>query len=293
MSPVKLPHTVERVHAGATLVLSGSDRIRWLNGMVTADLTKLGVGTIAFGLLVTKTGKIRSEVWIASVDAIGEEPARVLVTLPEHIADEVALELDRYLVMDDVEMTVTRGLYDWRLLFAASRAENLPSAEQTLARAWVQRGDAFVYAAVASGAHAKAEDDEAAWTTFRVEHFIPAAGIDFDEANYPQEAALEIDGVSFQKGCYLGQEAVFMLQHRGHVKKRLVQLRSEDAATVFARADRVTTEDGAEVGSVTSASGPTALAMVKYKAAFAETSLRVAGAAARVTPLLAITPDPE
>lgn len=290
MTRVNASDTLDRTFDGATLVLTGADRIRWLNGMVTADLTKLAVGSVTYALLVTKTGKIRTETWIASVGATDAEPARVLLTLPDAIADEVTAELDRYLVMDDVELNVTRGVYDWRLRWAATRLED--SSTSGVARAWIKRGDAFVEVTVDSNQQARADEDGAAWDAFRVEHFIPASGVDFDDAHYPQEAALEIDGVSFQKGCYLGQEAVFMLQHRGHVKKRLVQLRAADGASLR-RGDQVTTEDGVEVGSVTSASGATALAMVKYKSAFADTSLRVAGTDARVSQLLAIVPEAE
>ena len=61
--------------------------------------------------------------------------------------------------------------------------------------------------------------------TVRLEQGIPKMGVDFTEANFPQEARLEGRAVSFTKGCYLGQEIVARLQYRGHVNKILVGLK--------------------------------------------------------------------
>ena len=78
----------------------------------------------------------------------------------------------------------------------------------------------------------------------RIEAGLPRFGIDFDESNLPQEAALD-DWLSFEKGCYIGQEYVVRLAHRGQVSKRLsgMLVDSESPPTrgtpVFAGKDRV------------------------------------------------------
>ena len=122
----------------------------------------------------------------------------------------------------------------------------------------------------------------------------PSTGVDFDRDNYPQEPALEKDGVSFNKGCYLGQEAVFMLEKRGHVKKRLVQLVVDGPVAV---GDAITSAEGAEIGKITSAiarpGSNLALGYVKYKYAVADTVLTTAKSPAKVTGLLAIKPESE
>jgi hypothetical protein len=127
----------------------------------------------------------------------------------------------------------------------------------------------------------------------RVEHGIAEHGTDFDRDNYPQEPALEKDGVSFNKGCYLGQEAVFMLEKRGHVKKRLVQLMVDGPV---ATGDVITDAAGAEIGKVTSAvtrsiGSNLALGYVKYKHAVEGGELSAAKSPAKVTGLLAIKPE--
>src|SRR6185503_17282110 len=104
---------------------------------------------------------------------------------------------------------------------------------------------------------------------------------------YPQEASLEKRAVSFEKGCYLGQEVVCMLEMRGHVKRKLVPFVAEDGASLAAGA-QVTDEAGADVGKVSSAGvSPTlgktvGLAMVKLASSEPGTKLHAPGAALRV-----------
>ena len=120
----------------------------------------------------------------------------------------------------------------------------------------------------------------------RIEEGIARYGVDFDEQNYPQDASLEKLAVSFQKGCYLGQETVFMLEVRGHAKKRLVQLAIDGDADVPVGSPLVAPEGGAEVGTVTSrtrapgGAGLLALGYVKYKMASAGTELQAKARAA-------------
>jgi hypothetical protein len=133
--------------------------------------------------------------------------------------------------------------------------------------------------------------DEAGWNTLRVECGVPRFGADFDEATYPQEAALEGRAVSFSKGCYLGQEVVCMLQMRGHVKRKLVPLVIDGEGVPLRGASVTANEGGPSVGDVTSASfSPTlgrvvALAMVKYAFAEPGRSLSVDARPARIVDL--------
>jgi tRNA-modifying protein YgfZ len=114
--------------------------------------------------------------------------------------------------------------------------------------------------------------DTLGWQALRLERGVPEFGVDFGETTYPQEAGLEKIAVSFQKGCYLGQEVVCMLELRGHVKRRLASLVLEGGAPPPAGA-AVADEAGVQSGEVTSASHsptlgrPVALAMLKRAAA--------------------------
>ena len=277
----------------ATLVVAGGDRKSWLNGLVTQDLAPLGEGAAALGLVVAKTGKIEAEVAML----LG---ADILVGLPADRAELIREKLDRHLIMEDATIELAPEVLVWVMAFGERAGDVVEIARAHGARAGLTRRSglevaviaeppiggarAAVLASIPSSTNASAE----AWNRFRVAHGIAERAVDYaDDESYPQEAALERDEVSFAKGCYLGQEAVFMLEKRGHVQKRLVQLVSD--APLASGAD-IIDADGKNIGRVTSVSGRLSLGVVKYKHARDGRELHVGGVVARVTSLLAITP---
>ena len=103
--------------------------------------------------------------------------------------------------------------------------------------------------------------------TLRIEAGIPRHGQDMDESNVVLEANLD-DAISYTKGCYLGQEIIIRIKHRGHVAKKLTGLTFTDAVENGAT---IASEDGKEIGRVTSATyspkleTPIALGYVRYE----------------------------
>ena len=108
----------------------------------------------------------------------------------------------------------------------------------------------------AEGATPDATEDAA-----RIAAGIPRLGIDLDDSTIPQEAELDVDAVSFTKGCFVGQELVCRIDSRGHVNRYLRLLEVADGATTVRGA--VITADGREVGAVTSAAPGVALGYVR------------------------------
>jgi hypothetical protein len=116
---------------------------------------------------------------------------------------------------------------------------------------------------------------------------IPAISGALADRFVPQMLNLDLlDGISFDKGCYPGQEVIARVHHRGSVKRRMRRYASASAAPP-APASEVATADGAPVGEVVRAahgeSGVELLAVVDHAAAAA--ALRVAGAPLRELPL--------
>jgi hypothetical protein len=259
----------------ATLVVTGQDRVAWLNGLLTCDLVKRAAGTAVYGLAVVRNGRVLTDATVVFDD----EGERALVAVPASVVDALRTHMDHYLVMEDAEMAPGTDAFVAWALHGPRSGEALEAARQAGAvGGTVDRtglGGAFVLApkerageVAAALAGVATVGDAAGWEALRHERAVPLFGVDFDDKTYPQEAGLEKTAVSFEKGCYLGQEVVCMLQMRGHVKRKLAAVVLEGTEAPLAGA-AVTDEAGTAVGEVTSAApSPTlgktvALAMIK------------------------------
>jgi folate-binding protein YgfZ len=281
----------------ATLVVTGGDRVSWLNGLVTCDLLKRREGYATYGLFVARNGRILADALIADA---GE---KVFVSVPSSVVDTLRRHLDHYLVMEDAHVASRTDAFSVVSLHGPRSGDVLAAAcdagaigsivDRTgLGGAIVvipeevdaQAGRAIEAAAHALGGVTGASDG---WKALRLERGIPEFGVDFGDATYPQEAALEKAAVSFDKGCYLGQEVVCMLEMRGHVKRKLVVLELEGGDAPAAGAS-VTADDRSPAGEVTSAVAsptyghPLALAMLKRPFADVGRVVSVGGVRGRV-----------
>ncbi len=287
------------------LSVTGKDRVTWLNGLVTCDLAKCPEGEARYGLVVVRSGRMLADVTILVL------PDAALVVVP--LARRAALRehLDHYLVMEDAEIAPDATLEVWSLHGPRAGEVLRAAVEAGAAGAPIDRtelggavlvvppGRAEAVRAALERSVASADGvvgDAEGWEALRLERGLPRFGVDFDEKMYPQEAALEKAAVSFNKGCYLGQEVVCMLEMRGHVKRKLVSIVLDDDGQAGhegggeppARGAPVTDEGGTAVGEVTSLAAsptlgkPVGLAMVKRALAEPGSRLVVAGKRAKV-----------
>jgi folate-binding protein YgfZ len=265
-----------------TLRVSGPDKKSWLNGVLTCDVAAVEPGHGTLGLLLNKTGKIQTDVWVvAGSDAL-------FLALPPGKAQGVAEQLDRMLVMEDAEVGECSEARGWLVAFGPKAVELASRLALVLGGAagsidWCrtpgvalslpeERLGAARAALEAAGAPLASEEE---WQRFRVDQGIGLYGVDFDDTDNPHEASLDQRAVSWTKGCYLGQEVVCMQGMRGKVKRRLMLLEL-DSTSVPAPGTPVASEDGAELGRVTSAavglSTPHALALARVSGSAVEAS---------------------
>ncbi len=100
------------------------------------------------------------------------------------------------------------------------------------------------------------------YEALRISLGVPKGGVDFVYADaFPHEANLDLlQGLDFEKGCYVGQEVVSRMKHRGGARKRVVRVRLDGAAT----APGTPVMDGElPVGTLGSSAGASALAMLR------------------------------
>ncbi len=258
---------VKAPHLSAFRVV-GKDRVSWLNGLLTCDLMTLKPGQGSYGLLVDKKGKITSDLFVLVLES------ELRLAVPTRVKDQVFEVLDHHLIMEDAELTPASETI---FFVHGPKAASLSNGNGVGGRldvtglggtVWfVSSATAFEEEAAAALTElGGAMGDAAGWEFLRVSLGVPAFGIDFDQNNYPQEASLEKTAVSFSKGCYLGQEVVFMLEKRGHPKQRTVRMHVKGGVPV--PGSSVKAESGEDVGKVTSSvalnGSVTALAMVKW-----------------------------
>lgn len=260
---------------------------------MTCDLTKLERGHAAYGLVVEKKGRIQADFYVL------QSAEELVLAVPRGLRDALVSTLDHYLIMEDVELE-PRELDFWHLAgplsptvvdaLSAAHAGTVEQLGGPGAIVAVDSAEGETFAARLRDAVAAAGGEvveNETWDALRIERGVPRFGVEVDATLYPQEAALERRAVSFDKGCYLGQEVVYMLENRGHVKRKLVPLDIDGEAPV-AVGDVITTPDGATVGEVKSSAlgpetgRPVAIAMVKWAAAGPGTELRIGDRVARV-----------
>lgn len=261
----------------ALLQLTGPDRLSFLQGMLSNDLRELQTFDGQYAALLTQQGKVVADV-------------RVLCAMNsfyldfwEFLKEKILAHLNRYLIADEVEIAdrsdeyatvALQGPGAESLLRALAGGIDLPRKTAGHAMVEIERAAVCVVAADHTGgggfdlivpksaleAVARRIDQAgdvlgarwvglAAQEILRIEAGIPLYGVDFDESNLLLEVGL-VNAVSFNKGCYLGQEVVERIRSRGHVNRRLSGLVLEGESPAHA-GDAIVAE-GKTAGHVTS-----------------------------------------
>jgi folate-binding protein YgfZ len=233
------------------LELTGEDRRRFLNGMVTGDARSLEPGDGRFVYFTSPQGKILAEARIFALEAC------LLLELPAGRAAPIAEHLSRYIVADRVAAGPRSDLRALSLVGPAAWqvAARLAPTGPPPATCWSSlqlewRGNEVILsreerlgapavtvhigsdAAPAVAAELRRPLDGvaaapvgfAAAEALRIESGQARFGPDFGTERFPQEVG-ESDALDFEKGCYLGQEVVARIHYRGKVNHRLCGLR--------------------------------------------------------------------
>jgi folate-binding protein YgfZ len=315
---------VFRLEGRALLEVSGSDRVRFLQGQLTNDVTQLDAARPDSGchaLVLTREGRIvaefhvvaRPEAFWLETDAAAA-PAAIARLEKFVIADDVAIadrsaEFARFAVegpraLDLVATAVGRTIAlpedgaapaeidGVEVLVAAFGWTGEVARQLFVEREQAPRVETALLAAAAS--HGGRMASGAALEILRVEAGVPRFGAELGEHALPAELRLENRAVSFTKGCYTGQEVVARMHSRGRVGHLLVGIAIEgDALPAVGAALEA---GGARVGEVTSAvrspsAGAIALGFVRRGFSAPGTPLAVDGGAARVValPIVAAT----
>ena len=245
----------------ALIWVEGPDAGAFLHGLLSNDIAGLEPGGATRALLLDAKGHVQADLRVRR-----DAPDAFTLVLAPGAGDLVAGLLDRYHFSEDLELIGPEEVDTVTLpsgsAVAAGAGLVVPSILPGAVEAVVDDPGAAV--AAAGAREAPAEAFEAA----RVAAGAALVGVDTGPATLVQEAGLEDVAVSFEKGCYLGQETVARIQYRGRVNRRLRGLRL--TAGPPATGGRVLL-GGREMGRMTSAAdvpglGPAGLAILRREA---------------------------
>ncbi len=275
-----------------TVLLEGEDRIEFLNNLTTNNIKQMQPGMWCWTYILDAKGKVQADLRVL------RSGDKLLLDIPIDLTEKVVAILDRYLIMEDVQ--ICDATAEWALLLlqgpnapAALKtffADEIPDADNRACFELEAGGIPFIVFCIdctgagGYGLLVHVENSGEAWRNLlnvdgvtaagteaaeilRIEAGIPRTGKDLTGQNIPIEAGV-FDAISYTKGCYLGQEVIARLHaHGDNVAQKLVGLKVEAELPPLPGDPLI--EGGKRVGKVTSSTlspslgYPIALAMVK------------------------------
>ena len=285
---------VEQDWLGA-ITLTGTERASWLQGMVTNDVEKLNPGEGCYAAHLNAQGRL-----IAQMTVFAEEDTIRLV-LERASTGKLLSTFDKLIIMEDVlaqdasdeyaafgvlgpraQLVLEAWLGEPLGLAGLYRHRHFGDARIVLSDlgydVWVRRdlSDKTLRGIAEHGATAI---DHGVWDVLRTEAGLPIYGVDIDETTTMPE--LGERGISYDKGCYIGQEVVARVKYIGHVNRRFVGVVADGQDLAEIRS--AVRKDGKDVGYVTTSlfspglGKPVAMGFVNRVAATAGTNVDLIG----------------
>ena len=243
------------------IVLSGKDRASYLNGLLTNDIVSLKAGQGCYAAYLTPQGRMIADLWVQELGDV------ILLTLSRDVKDTVLAKLDQFVFSEDVQLGDVTNTFAHAAVVGPRAAAIVASifgledpaallalGERGSLRSQFAGGPAIVLRVTDTGepgydllvgqdaagllrealrAGGAEVIDAATADVLRVEAGVPKFRRDMDEDTIPLEAGLESRAISFTKGCYVGQEIIIRVMHRGggRVARKLVGLRPTAATS--------------------------------------------------------------
>jgi folate-binding protein YgfZ len=252
--------------------LEGADRRTFLQGLLTNDVQALTPGSSCYAAWLTPQGRMIADMHVL------ETGDHVLLDVKAEQATSLAEHLDKLIFTEDVH--VRDASTDYRRVAVvgpnarafveqAHLGDPQVGSDHFQDAAWVVPVfEVFISTATAAdflnALHVAGAVDvpREAFEVLRIESGVPLFGVDMDEDTIPLEAGIENRAISFTKGCYVGQEVIIRVLHRGHgrVAKKLVPLTLDVSSEDHLPAPKTTiVRDGKEIGRLTSVAWSPAL----------------------------------
>lgn len=223
---------VRRTDRGV-LTITGEDRAAWLQGLVTNDVASLAPGETRYAAYLTPQGRMITDLNVTS------RADRLLLDVPAPLAASLRERLDGLIFAEDAHVLDSSDTLEiW-----SSIGPNNGAITDVIVEAGPPHGVTYP------------EINLDTFEVVRIERGIPRFLADMDTETIPLEAGIEDRAISFTKGCYVGQEVIVRVTHRGggRVAKKLVRWKADPSAAVVPLAGARIFSEARDIGWVTSA----------------------------------------
>ncbi len=266
----------------SVIAVGGDDRVEFLQGLISNDITKVVPGRAIWAALLTPQGRFLNDMFVID----GGDGALLLET-ERGRAPALAKKLNLYKLRSKVVVEDRSAALEVAVVFGVGADRALPIdgavafVDPRLPELGVRMLAPIGKAAALLQACGLAEVPFDDYDALRLSLGVPDGSRDL-----PVEKALllesgfdELNGVDWKKGCYIGQELTARTKYRGLVRKRLFPVRIEGTLPVSGTTIEL---DGQDVGELRSGAGERAIAMLRLDAACGGGALTAAGA--RIVP---------
>jgi len=216
----------------AKLRLTGTDRVRYLNGQVTNDMRRVKPDETLYACVTDVKGRIAADVWVHAQDdalLLDAEPA---------LRETLGMRLERYIVADDVELTdVTEDWQLWHVFGGETTPASLedgieaPGHPARSARYGAAGFDLWLPTSASAPTFNPDRPllSDADLETWRILQKIPRWPHELNAETFPPEAGLERLAMDFTKGCYIGQEVLSRIKTTGKMPREMIAFASATA----------------------------------------------------------------
>lgn len=237
--------------------VEGTQARPFLQGLVTNDVGKLDRDTAIHAGLLSPQGKILFEFFVVT-SADG-----VLLDVARDRAGDLVNRLSLYKLRAAVTISDVSDLYRVYAIFGPGTSPGSAILNDGITYADPRLAALGRRAIVAADRTIPADASIDAYDAHRISLGVPEGGRDyvFGDA-FPHEALFDqLNGVSFTKGCYVGQEVVSRMEHRGTARKRIVCVETRDGTPLHR--DAAVQAGEVEIGRIGSIAGSRGLALIR------------------------------
>ncbi|MFE0236426.1 YgfZ/GcvT domain-containing protein [Brucella anthropi] len=233
----------------ALVHITGEEAEKFLQAVITTDLDKLGPDNLKPGALLAPQGKILFDFLVSRIDG------GLRFDLPVSIAADFIKRITLYRLRAKAEITQLSE----SLVSVSWQTQSHPSQNDS-----IKRDSRFPTELNVHRIYGPADGttDESAWTKLRAEYGIAEGETDFAYNDvFPHDVNFDqTGGVSFPKGCFIGQEVVSRMQHRGTARRRVLVAHSDGNLPPMGTPITV---DGREIGTTGSSADTIGIALVR------------------------------